>query len=178
MIVQDEKILRTPCEDAKPEEVGEIIALLEKELEHSARLGRPGIGLAAIQINIPKKIAIVRINNELKLDLVNAKIEKGYDQMIFREEGCLSFPDRLEDTMRYQEVYITNNISQTNRFIATGLLAVVCQHEMDHYNNILLPDRAIRKINTKIDPNAPCICGKIDPILGRIKKYKKCCGKL
>lgn len=171
MIIQDEKILRTHCEDANSDEVGEIIGLLEKELEHSARLGRPGIGLAAIQINIPKKVAIVRINKDLRVDLINAKIEKGYDQVMFREEGCLSFPDRLEDTMRYQEVYITNNLVSPNRFIATGLLAVVCQHEIDHVSGILLPDRAIKKTNTQIDRNAKCICGSE-------KKYKRCCGKL
>lgn len=170
IIVNDENLLRRPCEEVKPEEVGELRELLERELENSARLGRPGIGLALPQIGIHKKMAIVRINKELQVDLVNCKIEKGYDIAMFHEEGCLSFPGRSENTMRYQEVYITDNIVGPSRFIATGLLSVVCQHELDHVNGILLPDRAIVKTAVKAGRNDPCPCGsKI--------KFKRCCGK-
>lgn len=177
IIINNEELLRRPCEEVKPEEVGELIALLERELENSARLGMPGIGLAAPQIGILKKIAIVRINDELKIDLVNAKIKNGYDLAIFKDEGCLSFPGRTENTMRYQETHIINNLIYPNAFIATGLMSVVCQHELDHINSILLPDNAIPKKPININANDPCFCGKIDPILGKVKKYKKCCGR-
>lgn len=67
MIIQNnEELLRRPCEDVKPEEVGELVELLERELDNSGRLGSQGIGLAAPQIGILKKIAIVRITPELK----------------------------------------------------------------------------------------------------------------
>lgn len=179
MIIQNnEELLKQPCVAVKPEEVGELRALLEQELEHSARLGRPGIGLALPQIGIYKTMSIVRLNQDLQVDLVNCQIEKAYDLDMFKEEGCLSFPGRVENTMRYQEVYITNNLIEPQRFIATGLFAVVCQHELDHVNGILLPDRAIQhKSYIKIGPNDPCYCGKINPITNKIFKYKKCCGK-
>ncbi len=172
MIIQNnEELLRTPCEEVKPEEIGELRDLLERELKHSAELGRPGIGLALPQIGVYKKMAIVRINSEFQVDLVNAKLEQGYDLTMFRDEGCLSFPGRVENTMRYQEAYITNNLEQPNRFIATGLFAVCIQHELDHLNSILLPDRALIATNTtKIGRNDLCLCGSN-------KKFKKCCGR-
>jgi peptide deformylase len=177
MILTDESLLRRPCADASPEEVGELVSLLERELEQSAKLGRPGIGLAASQIGILKNVAIVRINKEYKIDLVNAKIANGYDEVRFVDEGCLSFPGRAEDTMRYQEVHLTGNLVYPHGCILQGLIAVVAQHELDHCNGILLPDLAIPKLKQKRPgPNDPCICGKTNPFTGQVIKYKKCCG--
>jgi peptide deformylase len=172
IITNNEELLRVKCEDVSPEEVGTLIDTLEKELDYANKLGKAGIGLAAPQIGIAKKIAIVRLGN-VKFDLVNAKIGQGFDPTIFREEGCLSFPGRVEDTVRYQEVYITDNLVSPNRFVATGLLAVVCQHELDHVNSTLFIDHVASKtvtvVNTiKAGPNEPCPCGSG-------KKYKKCC---
>src|SRR5271157_2457821 len=125
MIIQNnEELLKRPCVAVKPEEVGELRGLLEQELENSARLGRPGIGLALPQIGIHKTMSIVRLNQDLQVDLINCQIEKAYDLAMFKEEGCLSFPGRIENTMRYQEVYITSNLIEPHRFIATGLFAV------------------------------------------------------
>jgi len=169
IIINNEELLRRPCADATPEEVGELIELLERELENSGRLGNPGIGLAAPQIGILKKVAIVRINKELSVNLVNCNIEKGYDLAMFKNEGCLSFPGRIENTMRFQEVYIANNLVSPSKFVATGLLSVVIQHELDHLNGTLLPDKAIIKI-PKLDRNDLCFCGSN-------KKYKRCHGK-
>jgi peptide deformylase len=172
IITNNEAALRIKCTDATSDEVGTIIDQLERELEHSARLGRPGVGLAAPQCGIAKNVAIVRINNQYRVNLVNCKIERGYDKTIFKEEGCLSFPNRIENTMRYQEIYVKGNLQYPNNFIASGFVAVVCQHEIDHINGILLPDNAIKqelKTKTKIRPNDLCFCGsKI--------KFKRCHG--
>lgn len=177
IITNNEAALRVKCEDVLPEEVGSLIATLESELANANRLGKGGIGLAAPQIGIAKNIAIVRLGRAqgFDFDLVNCKLDKGYDPTLFKEEGCLSFPGRVEDTMRYQEVHIINNLVYPHTFIATGLLAVVCQHELDHLNSTLFMDRKVPKptpvVNKrKVGPNDPCICGSG-------KKYKKCCGK-
>lgn len=146
MIITDESLLRMECSDVLPNEVGELIDTLERELKRSAELGRPGIGLAAPQIGIAKNIAIVRIpstGSAYNVDLVNCKIDKAFDKKIFKDEGCLSFPNRYEDTMRYQEIKVTNNYVKPYSFIATGLFAVVIQHELDHLSGILLSDNAI-----------------------------------
>lgn len=170
MIITDEKALRVKCEDVKPEEVDELRIALENELKASAERGSPGIGLAAPQIGIAKKMAIVRFEDKA-IDLVNAKIEKSFDLVEFDGEGCLSFPGKIVKTKRYQEVHVVNDV-EPRRFIATNVLAVVLQHELDHTIGVLLPDVEIKKetfIKKKIRPNDLCPCSSG-------KKYKKCCG--
>ena len=151
--------------------------LLENELLRSAQSGRPGVGLACPQIGIYKKMAIIRMGSELEINLVNATIKKGYDQFLHRDEGCLSFPDRTEDVLRFQEVYIVENLAGPENMILTGLPAICAQHELDHLNGVLLPDRAVKKPKVKAGPNQPCPCGKINPETNQPVKFKKCCGK-
>ena len=158
IITNNEDALRVKCEDVLPDEIAALVLQLDMELEHSARLGRPGIGLAAPQIGIGKKIAIVRLDN-IKINLVNCNIKEQYDKIMFRGEGCLSFPGRIENTMRYQEIYVVDNLIGPKSFIVSGLAAIVVQHEIDHLNNILLPDIAIPAIKNKPKPNDKCICG-------------------
>lgn len=172
IITYNEEALRVKCEEVLPEEVGSLISTLESELAYANKLGKNGIGLAAPQIGIAKKIAIIRLD-DIKLDLVNCTLDKGYDPGIFADEGCLSFPGKVETTTRFQEVYIKNNLKEPYDFIATGFLSVACQHELDHINSILFSDRKVIKAEikkSKVGPNEPCICGSN-------KKFKKCCGR-
>lgn len=163
MIVTEEKILRTKCEDVLPEEVESLIQKLETELKDSTV---PGIGLAAPQIGISKKAAIIRVDDHV-INLINPKIVESRDKFIFEGEGCLSFPGKQVRTWRHNEIVVENKI-EPKKFIATGLLAVVIQHEIDHLNNILLPDVEIKE-KRKMRPNELCFCGSS-------KKYKRCHG--
>jgi len=175
IITNNEAALRVVCEPVSLEELGSLIETLEKELDYANRLGKNGIGLAAPQIGIAKDIAIVRLP-KLSFNLVNAKLIHGYDPATFTDEGCLSFPGRSEDTIRFQEVHITNNLVEPHSMVATGFIAVVIQHELDHLNSTLFMDRSIPKTvpvvrtATKQRPNEPCLCGSG-------KKYKKCHGR-
>jgi peptide deformylase len=174
IITNDEAALRVVCEPVTLEEVGGLIETLEKELEYANRLGKNGVGLAAPQIGIAKDIAIIRLP-KLKLNLINARMTHGYDLAVFTNEGCLSFPGRSEDTMRYQEVVIANGLVNPHTFVAAGFIAVICQHELDHLNSTLFIDRKIVKVaplinKIKLGPNEKCHCGSD-------KKFKKCCGK-
>ena len=157
MIITDESLLRLPTSLALDDEIPEILNQLESELNNCKM---SGIGLAAPQIGIYKQVAIVRLTN-LKIDLVNSKISNMTDGIIFRSEGCLSFPGRVEDTYRYQSITLTNNgvISQLQ-----GLQAIVVQHEIDHWNSKLFFDY---KIPSKINRNDLCYCGSG-------KKFKRC----
>ena len=178
IITNNEEALRVKCEDVSLDEVGTLIETLQNELNYANRLGKGGIGLAAPQIGIAKNIAIIRMDNNLNINLVNCKIEKGYNPTLFKQEGCLSFPGRLEDTTRFQEIYAVNNLTYPHSFVATGLLAVVVQHEIGHLNSDLFMDHlAPQPKKSKVGPNDPCICGQIDILTGRVKKFKKCCGK-
>jgi peptide deformylase len=171
IITNNEAALRVSCQDVLTEEVGELVSMLEAELQNANRLGMRGIGLAAPQIGIAKKIAIVRLGGEHNLNLVNCRIEQGYDPAMFRSEGCLSFPGRVEDTTRFQEIHVINNLDEPHKFVATGLLSVVCQHEIDHLNATLFIDRMISKPPemSKVGRNDLCPCGSQ-------RKFKKCCG--
>lgn len=146
IIINNEKALRKICSDVSSlDEAHNIIALLEKELTISARMGRPGIGLAAPQIGITKNVAIVRLGRELNLNLVNCKITKMYDSFIFQNEGCLSFPGKNESTRRFQEIYVQSNLVEPHSFIATGMLAVCCQHELEHLIGKIFYDSSIKR---------------------------------
>ena len=175
IITNNEEALRVVCQPVSLEEMRPLIETLEKELEYSGRLGRPGIGLAAPQIGLAKDIAIIRLP-KINLNLVNASLKEGFDPAIFEEEGCLSFPGRVENTIRFQEVYFFNNENNLQSFVATGLFAAVVQHELDHLNSTLFMDRkapkpvTIVKAVAKVGPNELCPCGSN-------KKYKKCCGR-
>lgn len=173
MIIENNiDLLKTKCEPVLVNEVGALVKLLEFELEESNRKGKPGIGLAAPQIGIFKQAAIIRLEKNdhynFDLDLINPEILKSYDLIKFSGEGCLSFPDKIINTERYNEI---NLKSKNAEYVVTGLLSVACQHEIDHLNGILFFDRQLKPIlKNKIGPNEKCICGSD-------KKYKKCCGR-
>lgn len=184
MIITDEKRLRAECAKVEPQEIESLISTLEKELHEANRLGKRGVGLAAPQIGISKKIAIVR-TEKFSVNLVNCEIKNGYDAQTFPGEGCLSFPGKDGDTTRFGEIHVVNNLVEPYEFICTGFLSVVVQHEIDHYNGVLFFDRLVKKelvekpkINVKLSPNEPCICGKINPVTGKPFKFKKCCGRV
>lgn len=148
MIIKDEESLRKACADVLPEEIDSLREKLEAELKRAFELGRAGIGLAAPQIGIHKKIAIVRVQGNMgtsfNVDLVNdCSIGAGYDLNYIEKEGCLSFPGMFVKTRRYKEIYVVNNGVEPKNFIATGLFAICIQHELDHLRGILLPDVAV-----------------------------------
>lgn len=143
MIVTDEAVLRVKCELVLPDEVDNLRKKLEEALIWSAKQGRSGVGLACPQIGIAKNMAIVRVDDAMKIDLVNAKIVQMYHPFEFEDEGCLSFPNRWVRTRRYKEVVVEDNLVYPNRFIVTDFSAVVVQHELDHLNGVLLPDVAL-----------------------------------
>lgn len=171
-IITDEKILRTPCQSVQPSEVDELISTLEKELNEYNRLNpsNGGIGLACPQIGIAKQAAIIRLSEKCSVNLVNCRIAKAYDEFVFENEGCLSFPGLRVSTKRYNEIYVVDNLVEPHSFIATSLFAVAIQHELAHLNNILLPDIAIKPKPPKQAPNELCLCGSGI-------KYKKCCAR-
>ena len=175
IIKNNEEVLRKKCSKVNLEEVPILISILEKELHQSGLEGKPGIGLAAAQIGISKHVAIIRLP-EYSINLVNASIIESYDLGVFNGEGCLSFPDRLENTLRFNQIKIKNEV-EPYEFMAVGLLSVAIQHELDHLNGVLFFDHLSSVKKAKIGPNDPCNCGKVDPITKKIKKYKKCCGK-
>lgn len=166
MIITDLEILRKQNADANVEESLEII----KQLEHELKISKSGVGLAAPQIGINKKIAIIRYDKNI--DLVNPVIIDKSDGFTNFNEGCLSFPDKRVNTWRFKEIFVKDDLHKDG-FVAFGNIAVIIQHEIDHLNSILMIDRVVG--NDKIGRNDPCPCGKI--INNKPVKWKKCHGK-
>lgn len=141
MIITDEAKLREKCSPVESyDEAQDLIKKLQEVLLWSGKQGNPGVGLACPQIGIPKTLSIVRISDNLCIDLVNPKIISRANPFEFDGEGCLSFPNLFGKTRRFNEVIIENEYVNPLKFVATDFIAIVCQHEIDHLNNILLPD--------------------------------------
>ena len=106
----------------------------------------PGIGLAAIQIGIPKRIIVMDISrDENKKEpryFVNPVIKNKNDDKSKYEEGCLSVPDQFAEIERPNscEVEYLDYNGKKQLLKADGLLATCIQHEMDHLEGILFID--------------------------------------
>ena len=104
-----------------------------------------GIGLAAIQIGIPKRIIVMDISKDGKKNpmyFVNPKIKNKDKEKTTYEEGCLSVPNYFAevDRPKYCEVEYLDYNGVNKILEADGLLATCIQHEMDHLEGILFID--------------------------------------
>jgi peptide deformylase len=113
----------------------------------------PGIGLAATQVNVHKRIVVIDISEERNrpLCLINPEILEleGIEEM---EEGCLSVPGVYERVQRADRVRIRalDRDGQTFELEADGLLAVCIQHEIDHLDGKLFVDYLSQLKRTRI----------------------------
>jgi len=167
-IITDLNILRSYNSNASKEEAYDIIKKLEISLKNSKE---KGIGLAAPQIGINKRVAIIRTEQE-NIDLINPIIIEQEDGFINFNEGCLSVPKKRFNTQRFKEIFIKDDMHLAG-IVAIGDIAVVILHEIDHLDGILIMDRSIG--NNKIGRNDPCPCGRM--LNNKPIKWKKCHGK-
>ena len=106
----------------------------------------PGIGLAAIQIGVPKRIIVMDISRDENIKepryFVNPIIKKKNKEKVKYEEGCLSVPDQFAEIERPNtcEVEYLDYDGKKQLLKAEGLLATCIQHEMDHLEGILFID--------------------------------------
>lgn len=105
----------------------------------------PGIGLAAIQIGVPKRVIVIDLSRDEKkspLYFVNPKIIKKSDTDSTYEEGCLSVPGQFAEVDRPDKCHVSflDYNGKNQELKAEGLLATCIQHEMDHLEGILFID--------------------------------------
>lgn len=119
----------------------------------------PGIGLAATQVNIHKRIVVIDISeegNEPRV-LINPEFEVLTDDMDLMQEGCLSVPGFYENVERPERIKLKalDRDGQAYELVAEGLLAVCIQHELDHLNGQLFVDHISRlkrdRIRSKLE---------------------------
>ena len=105
-----------------------------------------GIGLAAIQVGVPKRVAVIDLDpsgpDSKPIYLVNPKIVAESEEKILHNEGCLSVPDFWEDVSRASRLTVeyTDEKGRQQTLEADGLLAIALQHEIDHINGLLFID--------------------------------------
>jgi peptide deformylase len=117
----------------------------------------PGVGLAAPQIGLSERLIVVeyyeRDEDEEDEDapkklfaVINPEIIKASDEMAMGVEGCLSIPGLQGEVERHAEIQIKglNRHGKPVKIKAKGWMARIFQHEIDHLNGVLFPDRAVR----------------------------------
>ena len=141
----------------------EVKNLMDDMLE--TMYAAPGIGLAAVQIGVLKRIIVIDLSKEGEkknpLFIVNPEISFKSNELISYEEGCLSIPNQFAEVKRPRscKVNFIDYNGKKKEISADGLLATCIQHEVDHLDGILFIDH-LSKL-------------KKDLILKKTKKQKK-----
>jgi peptide deformylase len=120
----------------------------------------PGVGLAAPQVGISQRLIVVEYADPPAEDaqpdaklvkpklyvMVNPEIVKTSEETVIGVEGCLSVPNLVGEVERYSMVQVKgqNRRGQTMKVKAEGWLARIFQHEIDHINGVVFPDRATK----------------------------------
>ena len=103
----------------------------------------PGIGLAATQVNVHKRVIVVDVSDTKSEahTLINPVLEP-FGAKIQGEEGCLSVPEIYESVERFEQVHVTaQDVSgKPIEITASGMLAICIQHECDHLEGKLFVD--------------------------------------
>ena len=162
ILIEPDPILRKKCEPL--EKVDSDVRKLMKDMLETM-YDAPGIGLAAVQIGILKRLIVIDISKDEKkknpLFLINPVILKSSKKTSTYEEGCLSLPGQFAEIERPAEChlnYIDYN-GKKKKLKADGLLATCIQHEIDHLNGVLFIDY-LSKL-------------KKDMIIKKLAKHKK-----
>ena len=143
ILTEPDPILRKKCEPLEKVDE-ETKKLMDDMLE--TMYAAPGIGLAAIQVGILKRLVVIDISKEEEkkkpIFLINPQIIRQSKKTSVYEEGCLSLPGQFAEIERPAECtikYIDYN-GKEKELKSDGLLATCIQHEVDHLNGILFID--------------------------------------
>ena len=143
ILTEPNKILRQVS--LPVEKIGKEEQVLMDDMLETMYMAK-GIGLAAIQVGVPKRIIVMDIGNRHKekepMYFVNPIIKNKNSEHSTYEEGCLSVPNQFAEVNRPSSCEIEYLDYNGNKKIlkASGLLATCIQHEMDHLEGILFID--------------------------------------
>ncbi len=128
------------------EEITQFDKLLHDLLDdmYDTMVAKNGVGLAAIQIGVPKRVLIINVPikdeelgrdqpKENTLEIINPVFEEKHGSTVF-QEGCLSVPGIYEDVNRFEYVKITyqDRYGNKHEIEDDDFLAIAIQHEVDH----------------------------------------------
>src|SRR3954452_16409583 len=142
--------------DARLRETSEPVGTITDEVRKLAAdmletmYDAPGVGLAAIQIGVPKRIVVMdtakKDEERRPVVLVNPEIVWASEEKSAYEEGCLSIPEFYDEVERPTQVRFryTDLDGKTVEVEAEGLVATVIQHEIDHLDGVVFIDHLSR----------------------------------
>ena len=143
IVIEPDPILRKKSENLEKVD-NELRLLLDDMLE--TMYAAPGIGLAAVQVGILKRLIVIDISKDKEkknpIFLINPEIIFKSKKTSIYEEGCLSLPGHFAEIERPEECHIKYIDYDGNKkeMKANGLLSTCIQHEIDHLNGILFID--------------------------------------
>jgi peptide deformylase len=126
----------------------DVLALADDMLE--TMYDAPGIGLAAVQIGVPRRLLVVDVSRDgeekTPLVIINPEILTSSDERSTYEEGCLSIPEYYAEVERPASITLRHvgRDGKQHELTADGLLATCLQHEIDHLNGVLFIDHISR----------------------------------
>jgi peptide deformylase len=129
--------------------------LIEDMIE--TMIDAPGSGLAAPQINVPLRVIVTHVDDELRV-VVNPEIVEASEEMEEAYEGCLSMPGWTGPVERHLRITV-RGLSRTGKSVkikAEGWEARALQHEVDHLNGIMFIDhiadkRKLHRVETEAE---------------------------
>jgi len=142
ILTEPDPFLRKKSENVKKVD-GDTRQLMDDMLE--TMYNAPGIGLAAIQIGVPKRVIVMDISKgeeKKPLYFVNPEIIWSSKEDATYEEGCLSVPGQFAEIDRPDKCHVKylDYYGNKKELKAEGLLATCIQHEMDHLKGVLFID--------------------------------------
>ena len=143
ILTEPNKTLRQ--KSLKVEKVDEDLQRLMNDMTETM-YAAPGIGLAAIQIGVPKRVIVLDISQKEGIKkpmyFVNPEIINKSENNSTYEEGCLSVPGQFAEIDRPDKCHVKylDYNGQAKEIKAEGMLATCIQHEMDHLEGILFID--------------------------------------
>jgi peptide deformylase len=149
IVTYGDSVLRLEAEPVRV--IDGAAARLAQEMLEIMNAGK-GIGLAAPQVGISKRLFVVRIEGDVPRIFFNPKILETSGRLLKMEEGCMSLPGIYADVVRPQalRIHAWNEKGKAFTLEADGLLARVIQHELDHLRGLmfidLLPESKKRRI--------------------------------
>ena len=143
ILVAPHKSLKARARPIRPEDMDAVRALAPRMF--AAMYAAPGIGLAAPQVDVGLRLAVVDLmpnDTRTPIVLINPEIEKVSQDWATREEGCLSLPNQYADVSRPAAVRVayTDLDGRQHAIDAEGLMAACLQHEIDHLDGVLFVD--------------------------------------
>lgn len=143
ILIAPHPLLRARARPVRPEDQAQLRTLLPRM--YATMYDAPGIGLAAPQVGVSLRVAVVDLMPDdapSPVTLINPEIIAVGEAWATREEGCLSLPGQYADVSRPSRVRVRYQDEQgaTHEIEAEGLYAACLQHEIDHLDGVLFVD--------------------------------------